>query len=62
MVLLLLIYRIKELLWHTLLRHLHYLKSAQRQNLYRNKKKKKERILLVLVFLSRLEVKTFIHE
>lgn len=26
MVLLLLIYRIKELLWHTLLRHLHYLK------------------------------------
>lgn len=31
-------------------------KSIQKQE------KKKERILLVLVFLSRLEVKTFIHE
>lgn len=52
MVLLLLIYRIKELLWHTLLHHLHYLKSAQRQNLYRNKKKKRAYFVSIGIFVT----------
>lgn len=34
MVLLLLIYKIKELLWHSLLHHLHYLRVHIDKNLY----------------------------